>query len=177
MSVPGLFRRILGSQFERLAPRVRDVHGGATLELRGRATVTRGNALLGRCIARFASLPDAQCDAAARIDLVVDAQGETWTRYFGVSRPMCSHLHAHDGLLIEQLGPVRLRFRLHERSGAIVWQLESVSLLGIPAPRRWFAATTARSFEQDGHYCFEVEVALPVVGHLIGYRGSVDVVA
>lgn len=177
MTALGLFRRILGPEFERLAPRVREAHAGKTLQLRGLATVTRGSSLLGRLIGRLVSLPEAQHGAAARLELVVDGQGETWTRCFGDSRPMRSHLHAREGLLVEQLGPVRLRFRLRERSRAIVWELESVSLLGVPAPRRWFAATAARSFEENGRYCFEVEVALPIVGHLIGYRGSVDVVA
>lgn len=177
MSAPGLFRRILGPEFDRLAPYVREVHGGNTLQLRGRVTVTRGSAMLGLLIGRLASLPDAQHDAAARIDLVLEGEGETWTRHFGNSRPMRSHLHARDGLLLERLGPVRLRFRLREKSCAIVWELESVSFFGIPAPRRWFAATAARSFEENGRYCFEVDVALPIVGHLIGYRGSTEVVA
>lgn len=177
MSAPALFRRILGPEFERLAPRVREVHAGDTLQLRGVATVTRGTALLGRLIGRLASLPDAQAEAPARIELVVEGRGETWTRHFGDSRPMRSRLHARDGLLVERLGPARLAFQLHESSGAIVWQLESVSFFGIPAPRSWFAATTARSYQQHGQYCFEVAVALPLIGHLVGYRGTVDVAA
>lgn len=175
MTAPSLFRRLLGAEFERLAPRVREVHGGASLQLRGRATVTRGNAALARLIGRIAGLPDAQRDAAVRIDLDVGGQRETWTRHFGASRPMRSHLREREGLLVEQLGPVRLRFRLQQQYAAVVWQLQSVSLLGIPAPRRWFAATTARSFEQGGRYCFKVDVSLPFVGHVIGYHGCTHV--
>ena len=174
MTGTALFRRVLVSEFERLAPRVREVHGGTSRQLRGLATVTRGNALLGRLIGRIASLPDAQHEGVARIELIVDGRGETWIRHFGASRPMRSRLCARDGLLVEQLGPAQLRFRLREHDGAVVWDLQSVSLLGLPAPRSWFAATTARSYEQAGRYCFEVDVRLPFIGHLIGYRGSIS---
>jgi hypothetical protein len=175
VTAAGLFRGLLGPQFDHLAPRVREVHAGRTLQLRGRATVTRGDALLGRIIGRLVSLPDAQSEAPTRIELVVDGGSETWTRRFGASRPMRSHLHAREHLLIERLGPLRLGFRLRAGDGAILWQLESVSFLGVPAPRNWFARATARSYEQQGRYCFEVDVALPLIGHLIGYRGSADV--
>jgi hypothetical protein len=175
VTAPGLFRGLLGPQFDHLAPRVREVHAGRTLQLRGRATVTRGDALVGRIIGRLASLPDAQSEAPTCIDLVVEGGGETWTRRFGVSRPMRSHLHAREHLLIERLGPVQLGFRLRAGDSGILWQFESVSFLGIPAPRSWFARATARSYEHQGRYCFEVDVALPLIGHLIGYRGSADV--
>lgn len=177
MSTPGLFAGLLGSSFAALSPRVREVHRGGSVRLRGRATVTRSDALLGRLIGCVASLPAAQQDSTANIELVAHGYGETWTRHFGTSRPMRSYLQARDGLLVERLGPVRLRFRLHEHQAAIVWQLHSVSFCGIPVPRRWFTATAARSFEHQDRYCFEVNVALGGIGHLVGYRGSIDSIA
>lgn len=174
MNAAGLFQRLLGTQYERLAPRVRQVHGGASQRLRGTATVTRGDAVVARLICRAAGLPAPQRDGPVRIDLDVAVHGETWTRHFGASRPMRSHLQARDALLVERLGPLRLCFRLRESGGAVVWQLQALSVLGIPAPRRWLTMVKARSAESAGRYTFDVQVVLPLIGHVIGYQGSVS---
>lgn len=170
----GLFRGLLGAQFQQLAPAVRAVHDGLSHRLRGTATVERGDALLARLICRLAHLPRAQQDGPVQIDLAVDRDGETWTRHFGGSAPMRSRLRACGAMLVEELGPLRLMFQLRHLDGAVAWQLHSVSVLGLRAPARWLAMTQARSSESNGRYCFEVRVALPFVGAVIAYHGSVE---
>ncbi len=170
----GLFADLLGASFTRLGARIRDVHDGRSQCLQGTASVTRGRSLLARAICRLASLPHVQTDGPVRVDLDVATDGETWTRRFGDSAPMRSVLRACGGLLAEQLGPLQLRFRLREAGGNMEWLLESVRLLGIPAPRAWLQQTTARCTQREGRYCFEVNVTLPFVGHVVGYRGSVE---
>ncbi len=170
----GVFASLLGASFARLNAQVREVHDGRSRRLQGVATVTRGSSLAARAICRLASLPPAQTDGSVRVALEVTTNGEVWTRWFGNSAPMRSSLRAADGLLVERLGPLRLRFRLAEAGGDLDWLLESVSFLGIPAPRSWLRHTTARCTQRDGRYAFEVNAALPLVGHLVGYRGCVD---
>lgn len=55
------------------------------------------------------------------------------------------------------------------------WHLVRVRALGLPLPVSWFAGVTAREFELDGRYCFDVHAALPGVGLLVHYRGWLDV--
>lgn len=171
---PGLFQSLLGASYTRLHALIRDVHGGRSLRLQGIATVTRGGSLLARAICHLAALPEPQVDGPVRVELLAGADEEIWTRWFSDSMPMRSQLRAVDGLLVERLGPLRLRFRLVESGGAVEWFLQSVSFLGIPAPARWLRHTTARCTGLDGRYCFEVTAALPFVGEIVSYRGCVN---
>jgi Domain of unknown function (DUF4166) len=169
-----LFPELLGQRFHELAPAVRAVHGGADVSLRGTADVTRGNSAIARFICRLGGLPHALRDAPVHIRIEADGHGETWTRWFGDCKPMRSRLRAREGLLVEQLGPMQLRFRLAEQDGAVAWRLQSVFLLGVRLPRRAITTVTALSSQRNGRYHFQVDVNLALVGHLIGYRGVVD---
>ncbi|RPE79498.1 DUF4166 domain-containing protein [Vulcaniibacterium tengchongense] len=169
-----LFRRLLGADFERLAPRVRALHardGGGNHQ--GAATVECGRHWLARLCARAARLPPAMHGPIA-VEIAVDARGERWTRRFG-RHAMRSRLWARDGLLCERLGLATFGFRIGVEGGAIAWRVARVRALGVPLPPRWFAGVRAREAERDGRYRFEVEARLPRVGLLVRYRGWLDV--
>ena len=172
--VRGIFATLLGPTFDQLPPAVRAVHCGRSVWLEGTASVTRGRARTARLLCELMSLPLEQRDRPVTVVLEATSSGEIWSRWYGASRVMRSYVRAGGSLLVERLGPIALHFRLAVRRGALEWILARATLFGIPLPGRVFRGMTARAFEKDGRYAFAVSVALPYVGPVIAYEGSVD---
>ena len=172
MNVP-LFQRVLGAEFESLPPAVRALHAASGhRRYRGQVEVVRGANPLARLFAWATRLPPA---GRGEVEVEIDASGaeEKWTRHIG-GRAMPSRLWEQDGLLYEQLGPVRFGFRLAVEEGGIVWRVERITALGVGLPARWFGEVRARESELEGRYQFDVAAALPLVGLLVRYRGWLD---
>lgn len=74
-------------------------------------------------------------------------------------------------LLREKLGLLCFDFELAPDGSGFAWQIQRVSVLGVPLPAALFSGVFARSFAQGGVYQFEVSVNMPVVGLLVAYRG------
>lgn len=175
MGSAGLFPTLLGPAFEALPRAVRAVHDGRSLTLRGTATVTRGTALLGRLLARAASLPPAQHDVPLEVHIEAQPRQEIWTRRYGDAPVMRSELRWLGSDFSESLGLATLRFGLRADERGIVWQLAGVRALGIPLPRRWFEVRASASAPR-GRYRFEVQAALRGVGLIVRYEGELDVI-
>lgn len=169
-----LFSRLLGKSFATLAPRVRALHlREGTQRYRGVVEVERGRSVLALLCVRATRLPQAG-HGSIEVEIIADADGETWSRHFG-RHVMRSRLSARDGLLHERLGLATFVFRLQAHAGALEWRVERACALGLPLPARWFAGVAARESEADGRYRFDVRAALPLAGLLVHYRGWLDV--
>lgn len=169
-----LFVALLGRKFERLAPPLKRLHATAgNRHYRGNATVIRGRGWISWLLGQLAALPP----AAERIDIAiaieVRGERERWTRHFGSYR-MCSTLWRQGDLLCERLGPLRFTFALDVPGNAIEWRVVHIRALGVPLPVRWFGGVRAHEFAANGAYCFDVAAALPLVGLLVRYRGTLD---
>lgn len=171
MSTVPLFPALLGNDFVKLAPAVRDVHCGQSLVLQGRADVSRGNSRIARILCTLGRLARDQRDGPVRVVIEAQPGREVWTRYFGGSPIMRSVFSAHRGTLRERCGPVALEFTLCAEQGAVIWKPEAARMFGLPIPRRWLSHVAARAFEESGSYAFQVRVAFPALGTLIAYRG------
>lgn len=172
-STDRLFPALLGPAFNDLPAPVRSLHGapGGTRFV-GRASVARGAHPLARLMAWATRLPPAgEVDVEVRID--VEGGGERWQRRFG-THAMPSRLWADGILLRERLGLAELDFMLEADAGGLRWRIVGVRALGLPLPVRWFGGVTAHESARDGRYAFEVRAALPVVGLLVHYRGTLD---
>ncbi|MEO8671023.1 MAG: peptidoglycan editing factor PgeF [Tahibacter sp.] len=170
----GLFPGLLGAAFDTLPASVRRLHMSQGLRTyRGSARVDRGSHWLSRWCAWLTGLPPAQ---EGPIEAVLDTtrQREVWTRCFGAHR-MRSTLVRAGTLLSERLGLVTFGFGLSVQDGTLHWRVNTVTALGVPLPVQWFKHVQAREYERDGCYCFEVRAALPWIGLLVHYRGSLHV--
>ncbi|HSX61832.1 MAG TPA: peptidoglycan editing factor PgeF [Tahibacter sp.] len=170
-----IFPRLLGRTLLRVPATVQVLHlrGGAR-RYRGRVTIERGRNWLARFCAFVTGMPPAMTDAPLAVDIVATSRRERWTRDFDGHR-MTSTMWRRKGRLAERLGLVTFHFRLGAKDGALTWTVERVRALGIPLPVAWFDGVSAREFEQDGRYCFDVSAALPLAGELVHYRGWLDV--
>ncbi len=175
-----LFAQLLGNDFFLLPSAIQFLHQkNLPYRFVGAVKITPAKNALTRFLARIVGLPTIPSDAPFFIDIEPDAKfpeqlGQIWTRAFP-PRPFRSRLRAHQGFLLEQMGPATLRFRLIADANGIEWTLSRVRLLGVPIPLIFFGTVKAREFVLDQQYQFEVLTTLPVLGHLVGYRGWLEV--
>jgi hypothetical protein len=169
-----LFPRLLGAAFNRLDAPLQHVHGGVSGAYRGTASVERGEGWLASLACGLARLPCNTPEAPLRFCLRSGGQEELWTRHFSGSRPMVSRVWQEGGHLVERLGPATLHFVLSEADGVLHWHAESLSVMGIPVPRRAFDFQ-AWVRGRGARYRFEIDARMAVVGRLIRYRGVLDV--
>jgi hypothetical protein len=165
-----LYERLLGERFHRLPEAVRTMHevcrdAGAA----GGAEVVRGKNLAARMIARLIGFPP-----TGRWPLHVtfrERDGvETWTRDFGGHR-FTSRLAEAGSLICESFGPLRFLFTLEAGESGLAMHLRGWSFLRLPLPRALAPRIAAREWQEQGRFRFDVRVALPVAGPVIGYAG------
>lgn len=169
-----LFAHLLGDRFASLHGAVQRLHTRPGLQRwQGEVDVERGRGLLSRLCAWATRLPPAG-RGPITVEIATTSARECWTRHVA-RHAMRSTLWADEGLLCERLGLVEFGFRLTEADGVLVWRVARVRALGLPLPARWFEGVSAREFEADGRYRYDVAARLPLAGLLVHYRGWLDV--
>lgn len=173
-----LYRDILGSAFETLPPRLRELHGSsAPRQWTGFAEVRRGRGPFAALAAAIVGFPKAGARVPVTVTFSPEKGAERWARNFG-GRCFSSIQSAGTGrsahLLVERFGPASFALALVADEGRLILIPRRWSLLGLPMPR--CLLPTGRSFEteRDGRFCFDVEIALPLIGRIVAYRGSLD---
>lgn len=168
---PPLYQRVMGDDFARLPPAVRDMHilAGAALA-EGRATVTRGANPFARIVARLVGFPPAGQDVPVTVRFLARDGRETWVRQFGASG-FSSELCQLGGLMVERLGVLRFGFELRGAPEGLSMHLRRWWFGPLPMPLALGPKGVARETERDGRFCFDVPLALPLVGPVVTYRG------
>jgi hypothetical protein len=169
-----LFAHLLGERFASLHGAVQRLHTRPGLQRwQGEVEVERGHGWLSRLCAWATRLPPAG-RGPIMVEIAITPGHEHWTRQVA-RHAMRSTLWAHEGLLCERLGLVEFGFQLDAAEGVLVWRVARVRALGVSMPVRWFEGVTAREFEADGRYRYDVAARLPLAGLLVHYRGWLDV--
>lgn len=183
MSVQGitsasLFQRVLGNTFGQLAPAVQRGHQpGLALLLSGQASVRRGSGLLARALCGLVGFPAAGDAVSVRVHMQVEDTGERWERCFGTQRferRLSLGQGAQQGLLVEQFGPLRFHIALAVVDGALQWTVRSGALWIIPLPALLLPSGDSREYASGGRFHFDVEVAHPLAGRIVQYRGWLE---
>jgi hypothetical protein len=173
-----LYREILGDAFDTLPPALRALHGSADeRRWHGHAEVRRGTGLLARLAAAIVGFPQAAACVPVSVAFTPEKDGERWTRDFGGRR--FSSLQSrgtgrNDYLLVERFGPLRFAMALVAEDGRLYLVPRRWSAFGVPMPR--FLMPCGTSFEQevDGKFRFDVDISMPIVGLIVGYRGTLE---
>jgi hypothetical protein len=95
---------------------------------------------------------------------------ERWSRAFG-PYTFASALSEEGGSLIERFGPLRFRFDLPSNERGLEMRMVNWYAWRVPLPLFLAPRSCAREWEEDGRFCFDVPIALPLVGKIVHYRG------
>ena len=163
--------------FGRMPASVRAAHTpNLACDLQGRVEIDGAAHWVGRAVAWTFGFPASARDAPALVTIEREDEGEVWIRRFGETE-FRSHLRAgaQANRLVERFGA--LTFDLDARADEAGFELSIIGAraFGIPLPRALAPTTQARaSADANGRYCFDVLIALPVVGRLVRYRGTLE---
>lgn len=166
-----LYARVMGNRFDALPGVVRAMHqvignSGAS----GTATVTRGRSLTARAVAWLMGFPP-EGDHAVHVSFTENDGTENWTRDFG-GHQFSSELSERGGRLTERFGPLRFRFDLPSNHCGLEMRMAGWSAFGIPLPLTFAPRSVAREWAEGDDFCFDVPIALPMVGNVVHYRGK-----
>jgi hypothetical protein len=173
-----LYRRVLGTAFDGMPPRLRELHGsGAPRRWSGHAEVRRGRGVLARAIAAMFGFPPATARVPVTVSFTPEGEAERWTRDFG-GRVFASVQSPGTGrdqyLLVQRFGAVTVALALVLDKGRLRFVPRRWRVFGIPMPGALLPRGTSYEAEEDGRFRFDVEVAAPVVGLIAAYRGTLD---
>ncbi|MGO4337984.1 DUF4166 domain-containing protein [Labrys sp. KB_33_2] len=174
-----LYPRVLGSAYRDLPPAIQALHRHeASHSVSGRASVERGKGLLSRLVGALVGFPEAGADVPVRVSFEIGrSQGssqEIWRREFAGRRFRSVQTAGRGrsaGLIDERFGPFSFGLALLAEDGTLKLVVRNWRFLGLPLPR--FLAPYGNSFEsaEDGRFNFHVEIAHPLLGLIVRYKG------
>jgi hypothetical protein len=173
-----LYPKLLGASWHDLEVAVRRFHdSGATVRAVGVFQVRHGSNSLARTLARFAHLPAAGEDVEVKLQVTALEEGEEWSRMFAGHPLVSRQSNRSDGLLVESVGIVEIRFRLAVVGGTLSYQMVSAALrfgsLRLPLPHWLSPRITAweKAAGDLNQIQVSVDVIFPLIGCLLAYEG------
>lgn len=163
--------RCLGPDFARMPDLVQRAHQGL-IHLRGTVVVTRGRGI-GGLIAAIMGLPPANSACAMTVRGEHLPEQLIWQRDFAGIR-MVSNFSRYGDQLVEAMGPLRLSLRPEVVDGCLHYRLTAARIGPLNLPSWLMPRLTAWERERDGHYEFEVDIKLPLLGRLVRYGGLME---
>jgi hypothetical protein len=170
-----LYRRLLGDAYAQLPAPIRALHDLAdTLSVAGLATVERGQSLVARAIAAAVGFPPAGENVPVKVLFTLRDGREVWRRSFAdhsFTSTQEEGRGSFDRLMCERFGPFAFGIALLREPDRLRLVIRRWSVLGIPLPRALAPFGSAYESAADGRFHFHVEIRLPVIGLIVGYRG------
>jgi hypothetical protein len=118
--------------------------------------------------------PAAGHDVPVEVTFRAEGGSEIWTRSFAGKR-FSSAQRAGRGrserLLAERFGPLTFDMALVVKDRQLHLIPRRWSVLGLPMPASLGPRGIAYESEENGRFHFHVEIALPVIGLIVRYRG------
>lgn len=171
---PSLYRRALGSLYDRLPDMCRALHDSGSSTWEGRCSVDGAQTLPGRLVSWLFRMPPATPDAPIVVEFTVRDGRETWTRHVG-ARAMRSQqyigVRRPAGSIVERFGPFTFDLTFSVVEHRLVLVMVGARLLGVRLPRALWPRMAAFESSAEGRFNFDVEIGLPGAGRLVHYRG------
>jgi hypothetical protein len=171
-----LHARLLGEAFEKLPAAVRDLHNGAPCGVfRGLAKVERGVHPIARLAAWLIGFPKAGSGVPVCVAIEASSDREIWRRDFA-GRCFESELslsrEPNSRILVERFGPARVGLALNVDNDRLCIVPCWMTLFGVRLPAALAPKGETYECEVEAQFSFHVEIMLPLIGHLVSYRGQ-----
>jgi hypothetical protein len=168
----GLYRELLGSDYERLSPALRAFHDRPTASCAGTGCVTRAPGWINNCLATLLGLPPSIRRTRVRLEVCRQAAGERWGRSFGRHR-LDTIQRRGRGLLLERAGPITFGLRVCVRGGGLTFRTRRTWLLGIPCPQAFSPTVDADVTPRNFGWNVCVRIGLAWRGQILEYEVEV----
>ncbi|MFI8718559.1 DUF4166 domain-containing protein [Stenotrophomonas sp. NPDC077464] len=171
-----LYQQLLNDAFDALPAQVQALHRPtAPQRWAGVAEVRRGRGVLARLVAALFGFPKAGVNVPVSVTFTAERGGERWTRDFA-GRRFSSWQRRGSGrddcLLVERFGPIDVSLALLQQGDRLLLVPRRWAVLGIRLPNALLPQGSTFETEVDGHFVFHVEIAAPLVGLIVAYRGT-----
>lgn len=172
---PSLYARVLGAAFDSLPKPVQAIHAfGADAHAAGRGEVRRGHDPIARLLGWAFRFPPAQKNVPVTVIFGVDRAGEIWRRDFGghcFRSRLATREKGSRTILTETFWPLTFDFDLHGHDAGLDMDIRAWRLLGLPLPKFLAPRISAMERVADGHFTFDVRIALPWGPLIVHYAG------
>ncbi|MCB1500840.1 MAG: DUF4166 domain-containing protein [Bauldia sp.] len=170
-----LYRRVLGPAWDALPPAIRAMHTvGGESRAEGVADIENGDGLIARLVRRAFGFPKAGRAVPVTVHFKTRDGGEVWDRSFAgqsMSSVQDEGCGGWSGLVVERFGPLAFGLAPVVERGRLRLILRRWSAFGLWMPL-WLAPYgEAHEAEEDGRFRFQVEIAHPLTGLIVRYRG------
>ena len=167
-----LYQRLLGSAWNSLPESLKRLHCSQRAE--GRATVQAGRNLLALLVRKLFGFPESGRDILVQVSFQRKDGVERWIRTF--SGTSFSSLQSEgqglsEKLLNEQFRPFTLGFALVTEAGKLCLIVRRWSILGLPLPLSLAPRGNVFESDEEGRFCFHVEITHPITGLIVQYQG------
>lgn len=174
-----LYRQILGSAFDALPPRLKELHGSsARRRWSGQAEVRHGNGPLARLIRTLVGFPQAAASVPVTVTFTPEDGAERWVRSFDgkdFSSLQSLGTGRNEHLLVERFGVASFALALVLEGGRLSLVPRRWSLLGVPMPACLLPGGASFEYEEADRFHFDVRISAPIVGLIVAYKGSLEV--
>jgi len=176
MDLP-LFCRVLGPDAFNLLPEaVRALHlVTAPRQWRGNARVEREPGAVRGAICGMLGLPPGAESVPVTVSMAPDGDGEVWERRFGDHLLRSTIVMAGppgSGLIRESMGAFSGTVALQASPRGLGWPVRSARVLGLPLPAPLLPESRTMESDENGRFRFDVSLAVPAIGPVIRYSGT-----
>lgn len=169
MGADPLYRRILGSDFERLPDVLKDFHSGPR-QAEGEFKVTLAGGVIRSIVRTLSRLPNKPFEGKGILDVESTPPGEVWTRDIGDWRFKTRQWES-DGLLFEKNRLLTLVFQVAKTAGGMTFRQVRASWWKLPLPRLFAPRIQAVVCAESNEWLVTVKIAMPLVGEVVRYEG------
>jgi hypothetical protein len=171
-----LYRRVLGEAWALLPEPLRAMHDNMNvLKAHGTAVVERGTGMLSRLVAKIVGFPDQGTQVPVEVLFEASPRGERWQRTFDGKSFFSFQAEGRkssEPLVEERFGPFAFDLALIVKEDRLYLMVRRWRVWGIPLPAAWAPGGDTYEFADNGRFCFHVEIAHPLLGLIVRYRGS-----
>lgn len=170
-----LYRQVMGAAFASMPAEVQSMHQhAASIHVTGHGSVARGRNPIARLVGYLFRFPPAMSDIPVAVTFDIRPGAEIWQRDFNGHRfrtRLSSRLAGTRRILTETFWPFTFDFYLDGHADGLDMHVRGWRVLGLPLPRQIAPVVRAQERAEDGHFTFNVEIALPWGPMVVRYRG------
>lgn len=172
--VLSVYRQHLRDRYRELPSAVQAFHSlQGKHRLTGEVTICGAESWVGKLLRRLMRLPPVSKACPFSFVLRADSLSETWSRLFP-SQPMESTVAADHAFLTEQIGVLKLWYKIECRPQALTMYLRRVTIFGWSLPLYLMPKVHAIEHGTGERLHFSVAVHWPGNRRIISYIGYLD---